>query len=93
MSLADALIVTGLGMGVVFVGLLLTAGLIVVFGLLGRTRSVPRRPAPQPAPAAAAAGPTDLPADVVAVITTVLEVERRLFRAEAGGVLRGEGSR
>lgn len=91
MGLADALIVTALGMGVVFTGLLLTAGLIVVFGLLARPRREPATATAGAAPARATAADPELPDDVLAVITAVLEVERRLFRAEAGGVLRGKG--
>lgn len=83
MELSDALIVTGLGMAVVFTGLLLTSGLIVTFGLLGRRREAREDAAPVAAPAAA--GPAEVPPDVLAVITAVLEVERRLHRAESGG--------
>ncbi len=85
MELTDALIVTGLGMAVVFTGLLLTSGLIVTFGLLGRRREARDGAVPPPAAAPAAAGPAEVPQDVLAVITAVLEVERRLYRAESGG--------
>jgi Na+-transporting methylmalonyl-CoA/oxaloacetate decarboxylase gamma subunit len=81
MELTDALTITGLGMAVVFSGLLLTAGLIVVFGRLQRFESAP--PAePEPAPVRAvddARGEPVAP-EIVTVITTVLEVERRLHR-------------
>jgi len=85
MELNDALIVTGLGMAVVFTGLLLTSGLIVTFGLIGRAREARLESAPAPAASPAAAAPAEVPQDVLAVITAVLEVERRLYRAESGG--------
>ena len=87
MELSDALTVTGLGMAVVFSGLLLTAGLIVAFG---RAQSVAerlpwRRPSrPEPAPVVAAEASAPVGPETVAVIVAALEVERRLYRAEEG---------
>jgi Na+-transporting methylmalonyl-CoA/oxaloacetate decarboxylase gamma subunit len=84
MSLADALTITVLGMAVVFSGLLLTALLIVAFGRLQRlldgpvgrdARTVETQP---PTPI----GP-ELAPEVLTVITTVLEIERRLDRLGA----------
>jgi hypothetical protein len=82
MDLTDALIITGLGMAVVFSGLLLTAGLIVAFGrlqqLLDRASGAAKGPIPAIAPPSGP-GPAIDP-EIVTVITTVLEVERRLHR-------------
>jgi Na+-transporting methylmalonyl-CoA/oxaloacetate decarboxylase gamma subunit len=88
MNLQDALTISALGLSVVFGGLTLTALLIFVLGTLpslaarlrppARRRSgSPEEPLPQ------------LPIDpaVITVIATVLEVERRLHRAEHGGRL------
>ena len=80
MSLIDALVVTALGMGVVFIGLILTAMLISSFGLVARFQEeranrshlVAQADAPMPT------GPVD--GATLAVIWTVLEVERRLNR-------------
>lgn len=81
MSLIDALVITALGMGVVFIGLILTALLISSFGLVARfqeARANHSHPAAE-AEAVMAAGPVD--DATLAVIWTVLEVERRLNRA------------
>ena len=88
MDLMDALVITALGMGVVFSGLLLTAILILSFSVLPRL--VHRRTATAVKPATATGeaprqGP--VPPDVLAVITTVLEVERRLYHSDPGGRL------
>lgn len=87
MELKDALTITGLGMAVVFSGLLLTAGLIFVFGRLqgllessddhveiGSTAKPPLS-----AQAEVAAGPPIEP-EILTVIATVLEIEHRLRR-------------
>jgi Na+-transporting methylmalonyl-CoA/oxaloacetate decarboxylase gamma subunit len=81
MSLIDALIITALGMGVVFIGLILTAMLITSFGLVARFQEAraDRSHAVAQADAPMAAGPVD--DATLAVIWTVLEVERRLNRA------------
>lgn len=81
MELSDALTITVLGMAVVFSGLLLTAGLIVVFGRVQPLLDRPAEPATEPAPAADRSGPGEqIGADIVCVIATVLEIERRLHR-------------
>lgn len=84
MSLSDALVITGLGMAVVFSGLLLTAGLIVGLGRLQRPATTPRTAPADPVPPAAAAGPGIDP-EILTVITAVLEVERRLHRIGSTG--------
>jgi Na+-transporting methylmalonyl-CoA/oxaloacetate decarboxylase gamma subunit len=82
MDLSDALTITGLGMAVVFSGLLLTAGLIVAFGrlqqLLDGASDAAKRPIPAIEPPSGP-GPV-INAEILTVITTVLEVERRLHR-------------
>jgi len=78
----DALTITGLGMTVVFSGLLLTAGLIVAFGLLQRLMDGAADAGKGSIPAVnppSASGPVIDP-EILTVITTVLEVERRLHR-------------
>ncbi len=86
--MTDGLVITALGMSVVFSGLILTSLLIVSFSvvpkLLSRGEKRSRPPTPTPAVPALSA-----PADdrVVAVITAVLEVERRLHGLETGGRL------
>jgi Na+-transporting methylmalonyl-CoA/oxaloacetate decarboxylase gamma subunit len=88
MNLQDALTISALGMGVVFAGLMLTAFLIFVLGrlpgLAARLKTLARAPAPQPRELSPV--PAVDPA-VVAVVVAVLEVERRLHRAEHGGRL------
>ncbi len=92
MELIDAVIVSGLGLAVVFSGLALTALLIVGFNVLPSL--VPDRTKPTAAdtgrPSASSSQPSD--PQVLAVITTVLEVERRLRRGESGGRLTIERS-
>jgi Na+-transporting methylmalonyl-CoA/oxaloacetate decarboxylase gamma subunit len=88
-SIRDALIVSLVGMSVVFVGLVVTSWLISAIALVpawaGR-----RRPAPVPAPAPPVpAADAPLPAvtptpdpDTAAVIATLLDVELRLYGGE-----------
>ena len=84
MNLIDALVITALGMGVVFIGLILTALLITSFGFVARLeeRRAARLQAVTLAPAPTHAAPID--DATLAIIWTVLEVERRLNRAETG---------
>ena len=94
MDLTDALTITALGMAVVFSGLLLTAALIIVLGRMQRFADARenRQAADAPVEAAAPAEPTEtstgppLDPDILAVVTTVLEVEHRLNRI--GGTAR-----
>jgi Na+-transporting methylmalonyl-CoA/oxaloacetate decarboxylase gamma subunit len=87
MNFIDALIITLLGMSVVFIGLILTALLITSFGVVARvqkrrslrTQPIARPVAPPPA--------VSIDEATLAVIWTVVEVERRLNRAESGGRL------
>lgn len=87
MSLLEALVITALGMAVVFIGLILTALLITSFGAVARLQerrtSHPLTLAPPSAPTAS----TPVDEATLAVIWTVLEVERRLNRAESAGRL------
>jgi len=82
MDLSDALTITGLGMAVVFSGLLLTAGLITALARLDRIVDAPPVPddAPKPAISTGAAIGPPIDPEILTVITTVLEVERRLHR-------------
>ena len=82
MDLSDALTITGLGMAVVFSGLLLTAGLIVALGRIDRVFDPPpvRDEAPRPSISTDAAAEPPIDPEILTVITTVLEVERRLHR-------------
>ncbi len=82
MDLTDALTITGLGMAVVFSGLLLTAGLITALGRLERIFDAPPVPdeAARPEISTGAAFGPPIDPEILTVITTVLEVERRLHR-------------
>ena len=89
MTQTEAWIVTFIGMAVVFFGLLLCVFFIQAFNRLARR--LERAPAP-PGPAAAVPPATAEPVagDILAVIATVLEVERKLYssRPDAGLPLR-----
>lgn len=96
MSLNDALTVTGLGIGVVFIGLILTNGMIFCFSLFSRLGQwFKERKEKTPAEKTAAAFPVETAAgpappvnpDIIAVITTVLEVEFRLRASLHAGKL------
>jgi hypothetical protein len=91
LSIRDALIVSLVGMSVVFVGLVVTSWLISAIALVpawaGRRRPapgpvpVPMPPAPEAdAPLPAVTPPPD--PDTAAVIATLLDVELRLFGGE-----------
>jgi len=93
MSLWEAWIITALGMSVVFIGLVACIGFIRLFSRI--SQYVPwseeghghGAPAPQvaaPAPPAAVVSPEPVPADVLAVIAAVLEVERTLYMNRPG---------
>lgn len=87
MDITDALTVTALGMAVVFFGLFLTAMLITSFALIPRLiRRSQRTPIETTRTTSSPSTPEVAP-DVLAVITTVLEIERRLFYADPGGRL------
>jgi len=87
MSQSEAWIVTALGMTVVFIGLLLCVAFIQLFsristrvtwgegGHAAATQAAP--PAAAPEPAATPSEP--VPADILAVIAAVVEVERKLY--------------
>jgi Na+-transporting methylmalonyl-CoA/oxaloacetate decarboxylase gamma subunit len=85
MSQSEAWIVTALGMTVVYVGLLLCVAFIQLFsristrvtwgeGAHGEAARVAAPASPAPAP------PSEpVPADILAVIATAIEVERKLY--------------
>ena len=85
MSQSEAWIVTALGMTVVYIGLLLCVAFIQLFsriaariswgeGLQGE--AAPGAPA---GPVTAAVSSEPVPADILAVIATAIEVERKLY--------------
>jgi len=82
MDLSDALTITGLGMAVVFSGLLLTAVLIVTLGRIDQIFTPPPTTAEAPIPATSTDATLSPPIEpeILTVITTILEVERRLHR-------------
>ncbi len=77
MDAVQALTVTALGIAVTFLGLSLTSLLIVALSAIPKVRLGRHVPPRTPAPAV---GPA-VPADVVSVIATVVEIERRLYHA------------
>lgn len=82
MPVVEALTVTALGMGVVFVGLVLCIAFIDLFRrVAARVSRGEARVDTHGAvsPAAEAISPAPVPADVLAVIVAVLEVERALY--------------
>ena len=82
MEFSDALMVTALGMGTVFAGLVLTSLLILSFSWFGERRPAVSSPAGEAVVSPPRGAPVVVEPDVLAVITTVLEIERRLYRAE-----------
>lgn len=88
MSAIEAMIVTGLGMGVVFIGLALTALMIWSFRAVPELLQRRRRPAvPPPAAVETVADAAPLDPQVLAVILTVLEIELRLNAPDHGSRL------
>lgn len=85
MDFNDAIIITLLGMSVVFVGLILTSLLISSFSIFPRwfkrDQSVT---APTSIPAEPSVPAPELDPDTLAVITAVLEVELRLYQLHHG---------
>jgi hypothetical protein len=85
MSHAEAWIVVGLGLGAVWGGLLLCYASIQLLGRFAARLSwgegEPSLPARRPAatPASSAAFGEAVPADILAVIATAIEVERKLY--------------
>jgi Na+-transporting methylmalonyl-CoA/oxaloacetate decarboxylase gamma subunit len=90
MSQWEAWVVTALGMGVVFIGLVACIGFIRLFSRVsarvrwGEEGHGHGALAPAPAPAAEAPPAEPVPADVLAVIAAVLEVERKLYLNRPG---------
>jgi Na+-transporting methylmalonyl-CoA/oxaloacetate decarboxylase gamma subunit len=90
MSQSEAWIVTALGMTVVYIGLLMCVAFIQLFSRIaqriewggGGHGEAAHGPAPTAAAAehAAAGAPSEpIPADILAVIATAIEVERKLY--------------
>lgn len=76
MGLIDALIVTVLGMGVVYIGLVLTSLMIYGFSAVSRWMERPRAKETKPVKIVKPAEVTaDVEPEIIAVITAVLEVE------------------
>ncbi|MBK9376658.1 MAG: OadG family protein [Holophagales bacterium] len=92
MSQWEAWTVTALGMAVVFIGLVACIAFIQLFSRVSRNirwgeegHGHGTAPAPVPAPAAPDLAPSEpVPADVLAVITAVLQVERKLYLNRPG---------
>jgi Na+-transporting methylmalonyl-CoA/oxaloacetate decarboxylase gamma subunit len=99
MGFSDALTITGLGMTVVFSGLLLTAGLILAFGRLqtlidgAQHRADSESPTTMEPPTdeGLSSGPPIDP-EVLTVIATVLEIEHRLHRVAGSPSKRAESA-
>jgi len=87
MSQSEAWIVTALGMAVVFIGLLLCVAFIQLFSRIAKRvtwgeggHGETALAAQPPAAAEPSAAPSEpVPADILAVIATVVEVERKLY--------------
>ena len=87
MELSDALMITVLGLGVVFSGLLLTALLISSFSIIPRLFSGKARPNSDDEETTSRSPGPPISPEILSVITTVLEIERRLYHADPGGRL------
>jgi len=92
MSQWEAWTVTALGMSVVFIGLVACIAFIQLFSRVSRNikwgeegHGPGAAPAPVPAPAAPDHTPSEpVPAEILAVITAVLQVERKLYLNRPG---------
>jgi len=91
MTQLEALTVTALGMAVVFIGLVACIAFIRVFGrFAGKVRwgegghGAPAASEPAPAPAAELPPGEPVPAEILAVIAAVLQVERKLYLNKPG---------
>lgn len=94
MSQWEAWIITALGMGVVFIGLVACIAFIQLFSRISqRVRwgdeghghgAAPAAATVPAAPEPAAASTEPVPADVLAVIALVLELERKLYMNRPG---------
>ncbi len=93
MSQWEAWVVTALGMAVVFIGLVACIAFIQLFSRLalrvkwgeeGHGHGVPAAAAPAPAPPPDLPPSEPVPADVLAVLAVVLEVERKLYLNRPG---------
>ena len=87
MSQSEAWIVTALGMTVVFIGLLLCVAFIQLFSRIAKRVSWAEGGHGEAAPSASSPAATEpaatpsepVPADILAVIAAVVEVERKLY--------------
>jgi Na+-transporting methylmalonyl-CoA/oxaloacetate decarboxylase gamma subunit len=87
MSQSEAWIITALGMTVVYIGLLLCVAFIQLFSRISKRvtwgeggHSEGTHATAPPAAQAPAGTPTEpVPADILAVIATAIEVERKLY--------------
>jgi Na+-transporting methylmalonyl-CoA/oxaloacetate decarboxylase gamma subunit len=82
----DALLITAMGMGVTFIGLILTNLAINLFGQLTKLRrspsSEPKAAASESAPATSAPeAPTVVTPEILSVIVSVLAIEIKLARS------------
>lgn len=93
MSQWEAWVVTALGMAVVFIGLVACIAFIQLFSRLarhvkwgeeGHGHGSPAAAAPVPAPPPDLPPSEPIPADVLAVLAVVLEVERKLYLNRPG---------
>jgi Na+-transporting methylmalonyl-CoA/oxaloacetate decarboxylase gamma subunit len=99
MSQIEAWIVTALGMSVVFIGLLLCVAFIQLFSRIAKRISWGEgghgagvsgaAPVAAAEPAAAAPPSEPVPADILAVIATAIEVERKLYVSRPDARLAG----
>jgi len=93
MDIWDALTISGLGIGVVFLGLIFTSLLIFSFSFFPRLFARKAEPAADQAPAPAETMPAAIDPDILAVLTAVLEVELRLYHGHHGQRLTISGLR
>ncbi|MBN2429891.1 MAG: OadG family protein [Acidobacteria bacterium] len=93
MDISDALTISALGIGVVFLGLIFTSLLISSFSTIPRLLARKTEPAAEKPLVPAATAPAEIDPDILAVLTTVLEVELRLYHGHHGQRLTISGLR
>ncbi|MCP4213271.1 MAG: OadG family protein [bacterium] len=78
MELKDALMITGLGISMVFIGLMLTNLMIHSFTVVPKMwNALKKKEQPQEAPVQLVEAEADIEPEIISVITAVLEVEFR----------------